>query len=312
LPLSTASLSVPDPWQLTRRLAEVAPYHVDVVGDGGIRRQIGDGHWTARPVGSELVLVVSAADGPALRDLEHDLTDRLATHAPEAPDPAWQDPVDGADIEILGPMVNDYVSGHSPRPDEVLRDLIAETISATGGSAGMQVSPDEGALLTLLTSVVGARLAVEVGTFTGYSSICIARGLADGGRLITCDTSEEWTGIARKYWERAGLSHVIEARLGPALVTLASLPHDLNIDVAFIDADKDSYPAYFEQLVPRMRVGGLILIDNVFLGGRVFDPAYQEAHHVAMRKLNDLIAVDERVDAVMLPVRDGLTVARRR
>jgi len=183
---------------------------------------------------------------------------------------------------------------------------------ASGSAAQMQVSHDEGMLLTILTRLVDARFAVEVGTFTGYSSLCIARGLTDGGRLVTCDVSEEWTSIGRTAWEKAGLADRIELKLGPALETLQALPDEPAIDVAFIDADKDSYPAYYEEIVQRLRPGGLVVLDNVFLGGRVFDPAYTEDRHLAMRRLNDLIAADERVESVMLPVRDGVTLARKR
>ncbi len=164
----------------------------------------------------------------------------------------------------------------------------------------------------MLTQLVGARSAVEVGTFTGYSSLCIARGLQPGGRLLACDTSEEWTAVAREHWERAGVADRIELRIAPAAETLRALPDEQSIDIAFIDADKVNYPLYYEELVRRLRPGGLVVLDNVFLGGRVLDPAFQEEHHVAMRRVNDLIAADDRVDAVMLPVRDGVTLARRR
>jgi caffeoyl-CoA O-methyltransferase len=176
----------------------------------------------------------------------------------------------------------------------------------------MQVSSDEGAFLTMLTRMVDARFAIEVGAFTGYSSICIARGLAAGGRLLACDTSQEWTAIARRYWQRAGVADRIDLAIGPASETLRALPADPPVDLAFIDADKASYPAYYEELLGRLRPGGLIALDNTLLGGRVLDPAYQEEHHQAMRGLNDLIAADERVEAVMLTVRDGLTLARKR
>jgi predicted O-methyltransferase YrrM len=197
---------------------------------------------------------------------------------------------------------------HSSPPDEVLADLMAETREA----AGMQVSYDEGGLLTMLTRLVDAKYAVEVGTFTGFSSICIARGLAEGGRLLACDVSDEWTTIARRYWDMAGLADRIELKLGPALETLRALPGGQTIDFAFIDADKETYPAYYEELLQRLRPGGLIVLDNAFLGGRVFDPAFREERYVSARQLNERIAADERVDAVMLSVRDGVTVARKR
>lgn len=186
------------------------------------------------------------------------------------------------------------------------------TSEATGLAAGMQTSADEGALLTMLTQMVDARYAVEVGVFTGCSSICIARGLREGGRLLACDTSEEWTAIARQYWQRAGVADRIDLRLGPAIQTLRALPAEQRIDIAFIDADKESYPAYYEEIVSRLRPGGVVVLDNVFLGGRVLDPAYQEEHHQVIRRLNDLITADERTDSVMLPLRDGITIARKR
>ena len=175
----------------------------------------------------------------------------------------------------------------------------------------MQITADEGALLTMLARLTGARNAVEVGTFTGYSSICIARGLADGGRLLACDVSGEWTEVAQRYWAEAGVADRIELRLAPAAETLAALPAEPSVDFAFVDADKESYPTYYEELVGRLRPGGLVLLDNVLLGGRVFDADEQGERAVAMRAVNDRVAADDRVDVVMLPLRDGVTVARR-
>jgi caffeoyl-CoA O-methyltransferase len=218
----------------------------------------------------------------------------------------------GEQLEIIAPVVSDYLLTHCTPPDDVLRDLSARTREATGDAAGMQVSPDEGALLTMLTRLTGARFAVEVGVFTGYSSICIARGLADGGRLLACDVSQEWTTIAADYWRRAGLADRIDLKLAPALQTLRALPPEPRIDVAFIDADKAAYPDYYAEIVPRLRPGGLVVLDNVFLGGCVFDLAYDEPRHRAIRDLNEFIAADDRVESVMLPVRDGVTLARKR
>ncbi|WP_246561056.1 O-methyltransferase [Kitasatospora kifunensis] len=215
-------------------------------------------------------------------------------------------------MEIVDPVAGDYLLTHCTPADELLQELVARTREATGGAAGMQIAHDEGAFLTMLVRLTGARRAVEVGVFTGYSSICIARGLPADGHLLACDVSEEWTDIAREYWERAGVAERIELKIGPALETLRALPEEPSIDLAFIDADKANYPAYYEELVQRLRPGGLLVLDNVFLGGRVLDPAYQEEHHLAMRRLNDLMARDERVESVMLPVRDGVTLARKR
>lgn len=224
----------------------------------------------------------------------------------------WSAPVAGDQVDAVHPVAADYALAHSTAPDDVLAELITETRAVAGGVAGMQVSFDEGGLLTMLTRLAGATNAVEVGTFTGYSSICIARGLAEGGKLLACDVSDEWVAVARQYWEKAGLADRIEVRIGPALETLRALPDEQVVDIAFIDADKETYPRYYEELLRRLRPGGLIVLDNVFLGGRVFDPAFQGEQHQAMRELNDRIAADERVDAVMLSVRDGVTVVRKR
>jgi caffeoyl-CoA O-methyltransferase len=213
--------------------------------------------------------------------------------------------------DIIDPAVGDYLLAHCTPADEVLRDLAAETWAKfPPGAAGMQVSHDEGALLTMLVRLTGAVNAVEVGTFTGYSSICIARGLRPGGRLVACDVSEEWTAVARDYWRRAGLTDRIELRIAPALTTLRALPPDPVIDFAFVDADKTGYPDYYDELVPRLRPGGLMVFDNVLRGGRVLDPRDESDRAVA--GLNDRIVTDDRVESVMLPVRDGVTLIRRR
>jgi caffeoyl-CoA O-methyltransferase len=211
----------------------------------------------------------------------------------------------------LTPALYQYLLDHNPAEDEVLRALAAETLEV-GPLAIMQVAREQGLLLTMLTRLVGARRAVEIGTFTGYSSICIARGLADGGRLLACDVSEEWTAIARKYWARAGLQDRIELRIAPAVETLAALPDTPEIDLAFIDADKTSYRAYYDALLPRLRPNGLIVFDNVLWMGSVANPEAQDESTVAIRALNDFLLTDERVDVVMLPVADGITLVRKR
>ena len=215
-------------------------------------------------------------------------------------------------MDIVNPAVSDYLLTHCSPADDLLRDLAAETRETLGDRAGMQVSADEGELLTLLTRLTGARRAVEVGVFTGYSSICIARGLPADGHLLACDVSEEWTSLARRYWKRAGLEDRIELRIAPALDTLRALPADPVLDLAFIDADKASYPLYYEELVTRLRPGGLVILDNVLFGGDVLDPAASGRSAAALRQLNDAIAADPRVESVMLPVRDGVTLARKR
>ena len=216
------------------------------------------------------------------------------------------------DTDASHDTVSDYLLTHSSAQDDVLASLAEETRQTFADASGMQITADEGALLTMLVQLTGARNAVEVGTFTGYSSICIARGLADGGRLLACDVSGEWTGLARRYWAEAGVAERIDLRLAPAAETLAALPSEPTIDFAFVDADKESYPTYYEELVGRLRPGGLVVLDNVLLGGRVFDEAEQGERVTAMRAVNDRVAADDRVDVVMLPLRDGVTVARRR
>jgi caffeoyl-CoA O-methyltransferase len=212
-------------------------------------------------------------------------------------------------VTIIGEL-HEYVIAHGSVPDAVARDLIAETRAAVPDVAEMQIAPDQAGLLTLLTRLVGARTAVEVGTFTGFSALAIARGLADGGRLICFDISAEYTDIARRYWARAGLADRIELRLGPAAERVKELPAEPVVDFAFIDADKQAYPVYWAELVPRMRSGGLIAVDNVLRGGRVLAP--QSADDLAIVRFNEAVLADERVDAVMVGVADGLTLARKR
>ncbi|MPZ60742.1 MAG: SAM-dependent methyltransferase [Propionibacteriales bacterium] len=215
--------------------------------------------------------------------------------------------------ETLTPDLHEYLLRHNrPQPDALLRDLVTDTAGALADDAEMQIAPEQGAFMTLLTRLLGVEFAVEVGTFTGYSSVCIARGLAPGGRLLCCDVSEEFTAIAQRYWKRAGLSDRIELRLAPALDTLRALPGDPRVDLAFIDADKGGYVDYWEELVPRMRPGGVVLVDNVFADGRVAgDDARTSENVAAIRRFNDHAAADDRVELAMLPIADGLTFARK-
>ncbi|MFI6227891.1 O-methyltransferase [Micromonospora echinospora] len=206
--------------------------------------------------------------------------------------------------------LHEYLVAHGAPPDEVVRELVEETRAALPAEAQMQVAPEQAALLTFLTRLLGARQAVEVGTFTGLSSLAIARGLADGGRLTCFDISEEYTSVARRYWARAGVDDRIDLRIGPAADGLHDLPHERYLDFAFIDADKVGYPVYWSELVPRMRPGGLIAVDNVLRGGRVLAP--QDESDRAIAAFNDEVLADVRVDLVMLPVADGLTLARVR
>ncbi len=204
-----------------------------------------------------------------------------------------------------------YLVEHGTPPDEIQRALIEET-QALGNIAIMQIAPEQGAFMTLLARILGARRAIEIGTFTGYSALCLARGLPADGQLVCCDVSEQWTRIGRRYWEKAGVAHKIDLRLAPALETLARLPQEAGFDLAFVDADKSAYVAYFEALLPLIRQGGVILVDNVLWMGAVVNPAAQDTDTVAIRRFNDLVAADPRVDCAMLPIADGLTLLRKR
>ena len=212
---------------------------------------------------------------------------------------------------FLTDEAHEYLVTRGHRRIAVQRALIEET-GKLGGIAAMQVAPEQGAFLTMLTRLIGATSAVEVGTFTGYSSLCIARGLPADGRLLCCDVSEEWTSIARRYWKDAGVDDRIELRIAPAVETLEALPKDASIDFAFIDADKPNYRNYYEALLPRMRTNGVIGVDNVLWGGAVIDPAATDENTTAIKEFNDFLATDDRVDVVMLPLSDGLTLARKR
>jgi caffeoyl-CoA O-methyltransferase len=216
-------------------------------------------------------------------------------------------------IEKYLPMsdqLHRYVVEHSSPRDDALLEVERET-EALGGDALMQMAPEQGALFTVLAGAMGARLAVEVGTFTGYGAVSIARGLAPGGQLICCELDPERADIARRSLVRAGVADRAEVRVGPALETLEALPLDAGIDFAFIDADKPAYGDYFEALLPRMRVNGLIALDNVLMGGRVLDPSADDEGTVAMRELNDRLARDPRVEVAMVAVADGITFARK-
>ena len=214
--------------------------------------------------------------------------------------------------EQISLHLNAYLTAHSTPPDPVLRELANETQDLFPFESGLQIAPEQGTLMTLLTPLAGASTGIEIGTFTGYSSICIARGLAPGGHLTCCDISEDWTSIAQKYWTKAALDDIIELRLGPAIDTLRQLPQAEAYDVAFIDADKESYPAYWREVVPRMKPGGLIMVDNTFSHGRVIDAGNDSPVVIAIRDFNDHAAADDRVDLVMVPIGDGLTVARKK
>jgi len=212
--------------------------------------------------------------------------------------------------EHVAPRLRDYLVSHSTPPDALLQDLVSETAERFPGRTHMQIGREQGTFMTMLAGLMGARHAVEIGTFTGYSSICLARGMDAGGKLICCDISEEWTSLARAYWQKAGLADRIDLRLGPALDTLRGLPAGAWLDLAFIDADRASLAGYWEEIVARVRPGGVILVDNTLLHGRIFDPE-PDPDALAVRQFNELVLADDRVVLAMLPVGDGLTVARR-
>jgi len=207
--------------------------------------------------------------------------------------------------------IHDYLLDHGGRPDEIGEALVEET-RGLGGISIMQVAPEQGAFLTLIARAIGARRAIEVGTFTGFSALCLARGLPEDGRLICCDVSEEWTQVGRPYWERAGVSDRIDLRIGPAIETLRALEDDGGYDLAFIDADKPGYRDYAEELIRLLGPGGLILVDNVLWAGSVIDPEAHDENVEAIRAFNDWAIDDDRIECVMLAIGDGLSFLRVR
>ena len=205
-----------------------------------------------------------------------------------------------------------YVVAVGAREPEVLARLRAETAAIP--EHGMQVAPEEGAFLALLVELIGARRCLEIGTFTGYSSLAVALALPDDGLLTCCDVSEEWTAVARRYWDEAGVAGKIDLRVAPALETLDGLLEDgaSGYDFAFVDADKTGYDAYYDRLLRLVRPGGLIAFDNTLWGGRVLEPDPDDADTRAIQALNARLAGDERVSLSLLPIADGVTLARLR
>jgi caffeoyl-CoA O-methyltransferase len=214
---------------------------------------------------------------------------------------------------LLTPELAAYVRAGSEAPGPVVADLMAETATlADRGEvpATFQIAPEQGTFMELLTRALGVRRAIEIGTFTGLSALCVARALPEDGSLICLDRSAEWTAVARRYWERAGVAGRIDLRLGDALPTLQEMPADETFDLAFVDADKTGYPAYVEELHPRMRPNGVVLLDNTLRSGRVLDPQSEDDR--AMVALNAALAADPRWETVLLPLADGLTMLRKR
>jgi caffeoyl-CoA O-methyltransferase len=203
-----------------------------------------------------------------------------------------------------------YLLAHRSPDDDVVHELREET-AKLGDWAVMQIAPDQATFLRLLVAATGARRAVEVGTFTGLSALAVARGLPADGRLLCLDVSEEWTKVARAAWKKAGVDGKIDLRIGPAADTLRGLPLEPQFDFAFIDADKKSYEVYWDEIVKRLRPGGLIAADNVLWEGDVVRPEEQDEDVVAIRKFNERVLADRRVESVMLAIADGLTIARK-
>lgn len=212
----------------------------------------------------------------------------------------------------LTPELYQYIIQHRSRScDPVLESLQQET-EALGDISRMQISAEQGSFLTLLVAALGVKSAIEVGTFTGYSSICIARGLPKDGRLICCDVSEEWTSIARRYWARDGVEQNIDLRLGPAADMLCALPASLVFDFAFIDADKTGYDTYYELLLPRVKTNALLVFDNMFMGIQPDGRRATDPNGQAIDQLNQKLSRDPRVESVLLPIADGLMVCRKK
>ncbi|HSV17153.1 MAG TPA: class I SAM-dependent methyltransferase [Casimicrobiaceae bacterium] len=213
---------------------------------------------------------------------------------------------------MLPAPLDDYVRTVGARETDVQRRLREETAQLP--QAGMQIGADEATFLALLVRVQAARRAIEIGTFTGYSALAMASALPDDGRLVCCDISREWTAIAERYWREAGVNGRIELRIGPAADTLRALASqgEGSFDFAFIDADKAGYDDYYEHCLRLLRPGGLVAIDNTLWSGWVVDPAHDDADTAALRRLNRKIHDDQRVDACLLSIGDGLTLARKR
>lgn len=206
-----------------------------------------------------------------------------------------------------------YLLDVSLRESDLLRQLRAET--AKDPMARMQIAPEQGQFMAMLLELLGARRVLEIGVYTGYSALCMAAALPPDGRLVACDMSEEWTQIARRYWQAAGLADRIDLRLAPALDTLAALlaeGQEGRFDLAFIDADKREYQDYFEAVLKLLRVGGLAAIDNTLWNGSVVDPDDRSEDTIAIRCFNERLHCDDRVSLSLVPIGDGLTLARKR
>ena len=213
--------------------------------------------------------------------------------------------------QFIDAVIDDYAAAHSTPPDPHQLELQRITQEKTGRAAGMQIGDDQAVLMEMLVRAMAATRAVEIGTFTGYSALAVARGLGPGGRLLCCDVSQEWTTIARAAWHEAGVADRIELRLGPGLETLRALPPGEQFDFAFIDADKTGYAQYYEEVLIRLRPGGLILLDNTLQDGRVVADLADDQDVAAIRSVNDAIAADPRVKVVLIPIGDGVSIVQK-
>ena len=214
---------------------------------------------------------------------------------------------------FLSPDLHHYILSHGGGPDGVQRALMAAT-QALGPVARMQIAPEQGVFMEWLARVMGAQRAIEVGTFTGYSALCLARGLGPRGRLLCLDVNEEWTRMAQTCWRQAGVADRITLRLGPAAATLATLPQEPMFDLGFIDADKENGRLYYEEVLARLQPGGVLILDNTLWGGKVVVPHHHPGDTTlqAICALNDFAAADARVEAAFLPLGDGLLLLRKR
>ena len=216
-----------------------------------------------------------------------------------------------AKITALTQDLYRYMIGHRSAEDQVLTDLRRETLRVVSDKAGMMISEEQGILLRMLVAAVAPKLVVEVGTFTGYSALCMAQALPKGGRLICCDVNDEWTSVGKPYWRRADVADRIDLRIAPALETINGLPANEEVDFAFLDADKCNYVQYFEAIVPKLRTNGLIAADNVLWHNWSMDAHNQDPETVGIREFNEHVLRDDRVETVMLHVGDGLTLIRK-
>jgi predicted O-methyltransferase YrrM len=212
---------------------------------------------------------------------------------------------------FLPKKISRYIHQHAVREPQILRELRAATASLP--NAGMQIGADQGQFMALLVQAIGARNCLEIGTFTGYSALAVALALPEDGRIVCCDISEEWTAIGKPFWKKAGVERKIDLRIGPALRTLDEITKEKRIfDFVFIDADKTNYQNYYDACLPIVRRRGIIAVDNTLWSGWVADRNHDDADTMALRKFNDKLHHDERVEIALLPLGDGVTLALKK